>query len=156
VLVPTTSSTAGPASAPGAALTTPSGTLRYANADLVTESLDPDVFEPRSGWAMYDSMLTVDARGNTVGNVAETDYLSAVGLTWTFNIRKGINFWNGDPLTAVDVVFSIERFGTKESTNPWSPTSSGTACPSPRRMIARSSTRHKDPNGRTSKPDQSR
>ena len=70
---------------------------------------------------MYDSLLTFDAQGNVVGNVAENYNLSPDGLTWTFNIRKGIKFWNGDPLTSADVVFSLQRFGSKESTNPWSP-----------------------------------
>ena len=66
-------------------------------------------------------LLQFDAQGNVVGNVAEKYDLSPEGLTWTFNIRKGIKFHNGDPLTAADVVFSLQRFGSKESTNPWSP-----------------------------------
>jgi peptide/nickel transport system substrate-binding protein len=66
-------------------------------------------------------LLTFDPQGNVVGNVAEKYDLSPDGLTWTFNIRKGIKFHNGDPLTAADVVFSLQRFGSKESTNPWSP-----------------------------------
>ena len=64
---------------------------------------------------------TYDKQGNVVGNIAENYSLSPDGLTWTFNIRKGIKFHNGDPMTAADVVFSIQRFGSKESTNPWSP-----------------------------------
>jgi peptide/nickel transport system substrate-binding protein len=70
---------------------------------------------------MYDDLLTFDPQGNVVGNVAEKYDLSPDGLTWTFTIRKGIKFHNGDPLTSADVVFSLQRFGSKESTNPWSP-----------------------------------
>jgi peptide/nickel transport system substrate-binding protein len=118
-----------PTSAPAAAAPTsaskpaaaPTGTLRYANADFGQESMDPINIASAWGWAMYDALLTFDPQGNVVGNVAETYDLSPDGLTWTFNIRKGIKFHNGDPLTAADVVFSLQRFGSKESTNPWSP-----------------------------------
>lgn len=114
---PTSAPTAAPAASSGA----PSGTLRYANADFGGESMDPINIATLWGWAMYDTLLTFDAQGNVIGNVAESYDLSKDGLTWTFKIRKGIKFWNGDPLTAADVVFSLQRFGSKESTNPWSP-----------------------------------
>ncbi len=83
--------------------------------------MDPIVIDSLWGWAMYDSLLTFDPQGNVVGNVAESYNLSPDGLTWTFNIRKGIKFHNGDPLTAADVAWTLQRFGSKESTNPWSP-----------------------------------
>lgn len=83
--------------------------------------MDPIVIDSLWGWAMYDALLTFDPQGNVIGNVAESYDITPDGLTWTFKIRKGIKFWNGDPLTAQDVVFSLTRFGSKESTNPWSP-----------------------------------
>ncbi|MBV9328026.1 MAG: ABC transporter substrate-binding protein [Chloroflexi bacterium] len=107
-----------PAAAPAGA---PSGTLRYANADFSNESMDPINLESPWGFALYDSLLTFDQQGNVVGNLAENYSLSDDGLTWTFQIRKGVKFHNGDPLTAADVVFSLQRFGSKDSTNPWSP-----------------------------------
>jgi len=107
--------------APATTAAAPTGTLRYANADFGQESMDPIVIDSLWGWAMYDALLTFDPQGNVIGNVAENFDLSPDGLTWTFQIRKGIKFWNGDPLTAADVVFSLQRFGSKESTNPWSP-----------------------------------
>ncbi|HEY3057869.1 MAG TPA: ABC transporter substrate-binding protein [Chloroflexota bacterium] len=120
---PTTAPAAKPAAttAPAAAAAAPTGTLRYASADFGSESLDPIVIDSLWGWAMYDALLTFDPQGNVIGNVAESYELSPDGLTWTFKIRKGIKFWNGDPLNANDVVFSLTRFGSKESTNPWSP-----------------------------------
>src|SRR5215471_9375158 len=129
-----TTAPAAPTQAPAAAATTApaattastssgnaSGTLRFASADFGQESMDPINIESLWGWALYDSLLTFDAQGNVVGNVAESYNLSQDGLTWTFKIRNGIKFHNGDPLTAADVAFSLQRFGSKESTNPWSP-----------------------------------
>jgi peptide/nickel transport system substrate-binding protein len=115
---PTAAPTTAPATSAGGAA---SGTLRVASADFGQESVDPINIATTWGWAMYDTLVTYDAKGNVVGNVAEKYDLSSDGLTWTFNIRKGIKFHNGDPLTAADVVFSLQRFGSKESTNPWSP-----------------------------------
>ncbi|MBV9597827.1 MAG: ABC transporter substrate-binding protein [Chloroflexi bacterium] len=124
VAAPTTAaSQAGPAAtvAPATASGGSSQTLRYASADFSNETLDPIVLATQWGWALYDSLLTFDAQGNAIGNIAETYNLSQDGLTWTFNVRKGIKFHNGDPLTANDVVFSLQHFGSKDSTNPWSP-----------------------------------
>jgi peptide/nickel transport system substrate-binding protein len=119
---PTTAAAAAkPTTAAASSAAAPTGTLRYASADFGQESMDPININSLWGWAMYDDLLTFDAQGNVVGNLAEKYNLSQDGLTWTFNIRKGIKFHNGDPLTAADVVFSLQRFGSKESTNPWSP-----------------------------------
>ena len=104
-----------------AAAPKPTGTLRAAVANFTYESFDPIVYESFWGWAMYDSLLTFDPKGNIVGSVAESYKLSPDGKTWTFKIRKGMKFHNGDPVTSADVAFSVGRFSSKESTNPWSP-----------------------------------
>src|SRR5437870_1058169 len=117
----TPAAAAAPTTAAASSAATPSGTLRYASADFGQESMDPINIASQWGWAMYDELLTFDPQGNVIGSVAEKYDLSQDGLTWTFNIRKGIKFHSGDPLTSADVVFSLQRFGSKESTNPWSP-----------------------------------
>ncbi len=101
----------------------PAGTLRVADDEIGWgyESMDPIVYESFWGWAMYDSLLTFDPKGNIVGSVAESYKLSPDGKTWTFKIRKGMKFHNGEPVTSADVAFSVVRFSSKESTNPWSP-----------------------------------
>ena len=39
-----------------------------------------------------------------------TEYsVSEDGLTWTFKLREGVTFQNGDPLKASDVKYSYER-----------------------------------------------
>ncbi len=110
------------ASAAASAGAPPTGVLRYANNDFSTESMDPIVGNA-SVWslAMCDPLITHDATGKYVGAVADSWDISSDGLTWTFKIHKGIKFHNGDPLTSADVVFSLQHFGDKKSTNPWSP-----------------------------------
>jgi peptide/nickel transport system substrate-binding protein len=110
-----------PTSAPAPAKVVPTGTIRIADLTFSYESMDPIFYESFWGWSMYDPLVTWDDKGNVVGAIAESWTLSPDGKTWTFKIRKGIKFHNGDPLTAADVAFSVQRFASPDSTNPWSP-----------------------------------
>jgi len=71
---------------------------------------------------IYDPVVTYDLQGEAIPALAESWTLSPDGKTWTFKIRKGVKFHNGDELTSADFVFSLQRFMSPESTNPWSPT----------------------------------
>jgi ABC-type transport system substrate-binding protein len=54
--------------------------------------------------------------GGKIGpGVAEKWELAKDGLSWTFYLRKGLVFHNGDSLTSADVKFSLERTMSKES-----------------------------------------
>lgn len=90
------------------------GTLIFAVESLGAQTLDP-ILEGRPGnavyqAAMYDSLLGFNFEKGGVGpGVAERWELSPDGMTWTFFIRPGQVFHNGDKLTAHDVKFSLER-----------------------------------------------
>jgi ABC-type transport system substrate-binding protein len=43
------------------------------------------------------------------GDLATDWSVSGDGLEWTFNLREGVTFHNGDPFTADDVVFTFNR-----------------------------------------------
>lgn len=58
---------------------------------------------------MYDTLIYKDAQGKFQPGVAESWSISKDELTWTFKIRKGIKFHNGDDLTAADVKFTLDR-----------------------------------------------
>jgi len=93
---------------------TQKGTLIFAVESLSAQTMDP-ILEARPGNAiyqapMYDSLVGFDVvKGGTGPGVAERWELSEDGLTWTFRLRPGQKFHNGDPLTAKDVKFSLER-----------------------------------------------
>lgn len=90
------------------------GTLVFAVETLGAQTLDP-ILEGRPGnavyqAAMYDSLVGFNFEKGGIGpGVAERWELSPDGLTWTFYIRPGQTFHNGDKLTAHDVKFSLER-----------------------------------------------
>src|SRR5712671_7671203 len=108
------------------------GTLVFAVESLGAQTLDP-ILEARPGnavyqAAMYDSLVGFNLEKGGVGpGVAERWELSPDGLTWTFYVRPGQTFHNGDKLTAHDVKFSLER--------QMSPGSLASAAASMRRII---------------------
>jgi peptide/nickel transport system substrate-binding protein len=98
----------------------PQGTITIATTDFGVEATDPTLFESTWSWYYCDSLIAFDDQGNYIGEVAEDWNLSEDGKTWTFYIREGMKFHNGDPVTAHDVHFTMERFCSNESKNPWS------------------------------------
>src|SRR5437899_11812790 len=110
----------------------PKGTLIFAVESLGAQTLDP-ILEGRPGNAvyqavMYDSLIGFDLEKGGVGpGVAERWELSPDGLVWTFYLRPGQTFHNGDKLTAEDVKVSLKR--------PMGPGSLAAAAASMRRTI---------------------
>jgi len=96
------------------------GTLVVAIDSLAAQNLDP-ILETRPGHAhyhapMYDALVGFNfERGGIGPGVAERWEMADDGLSWTFYLRKGMKFHNGDPVTAEDVEFSIERIRSEES-----------------------------------------
>nr|WP_319392512.1 ABC transporter substrate-binding protein [uncultured Desulfobacter sp.] len=94
---------------------TPKDTLVMAfNIDEII-SLDPaEIFEFASAeYAAnaYDRLINynVDNVSEIYPGIAQSWEISDDGLTYTFEIRKGVSFASGNPLTADDVVFSLRR-----------------------------------------------
>jgi peptide/nickel transport system substrate-binding protein len=59
--------------------------------------------------ALYDSLLRVDpADGSLRPGLAESYQVSDDALTFTFKMRPGVRWHDGQPLTAQDVVFTIQ------------------------------------------------
>ncbi|MBW1993103.1 MAG: ABC transporter substrate-binding protein [Deltaproteobacteria bacterium] len=60
-------------------------------------------------WAMFNGLLQRNKKGDMSPSLATDWDVSDNGLTYTFYLRKGIKFQNGDPFTAKDVKFSFDR-----------------------------------------------
>lgn len=62
--------------------------------------------------AICDPLVELTAQGDYTaeGAVIESYSVSEDGKVYTFNIREGITFHNGEPLTAEDVKFTYEAF----------------------------------------------
>jgi ABC-type transport system substrate-binding protein len=44
----------------------------------------------------------------------EAEEVSADGLTWTFRLRPGLKFHDGEPVLAKDVVASLNRWAARD------------------------------------------
>ncbi len=112
-----------PTTAPAQASAGAAGTLNVALSDLATENLDTILAAPNLNVVplIYEPLLQYDDKGNLVPWLAESWEMSPDGLTWTFHVRKGVKFTNGDDLSADDVKFSIERYTSEAATSAWSP-----------------------------------
>jgi peptide/nickel transport system substrate-binding protein len=100
---------------PAAFAETPKDTLVMAHVidDIIT--LDPaEIFEfsgAEYAGNTYDRLIgyEVDDVSKIFGVVAESWNISDDGKTYTFKIRPGIKFVSGNPLTAEDAAFSLQR-----------------------------------------------
>jgi oligopeptide transport system substrate-binding protein len=58
---------------------------------------------------LYEGLVTEDARGRLIPGMAERWSVSADGRTWTFELRDGLRWSNGEALTARQIVESFRR-----------------------------------------------
>ncbi|SCX23344.1 putative D,D-dipeptide-binding periplasmic protein DdpA precursor [Agrobacterium sp. DSM 25558] len=101
--------------APQAFAATPADTLveGFAIDDIIT--LDPgEAFEITTAEVTgntYSKLVSIDIADTSKvkGDLAESWTTSEDGLTYTFKLKQGLKFASGNPLTADDVAFSIER-----------------------------------------------
>jgi peptide/nickel transport system substrate-binding protein len=111
------------ASAPNVFAATPKDTVveAWAFDDIIT--LDPgEAFEISAAEITgntYDNLVKLNTKDTSevVPGIAESWTVSDDGLTYTFKIKPGIKFASGNPITASDVAYSIER-AVKLNKNP--------------------------------------
>jgi peptide/nickel transport system substrate-binding protein len=99
---------------PGAAA--PEGQMTWA----VHVSLAPTWFDPAETpgiitpymvlYALHDAMVKPMPGNPAAPSLAESWSMSPDGLVYEFILRKGVKFHNGEPVTAEDVKFSLERY----------------------------------------------
>ena len=99
----------------------PQGTLRVA---LPTEPSSlyipttPDKISDIAASQLYDPLVFQNDKGEIVPSLAEKWEVSQDGTVWTFYLRKGVTFHNGDPFTADDVIATWEYGKDKSSSWP--------------------------------------
>lgn len=65
---------------------------------------------------MYEGLATIDAEGQPAAGAAEKWDVSEDGLKYTFHMREGATWSNGDPVTANDFVYAWQRVLSPETT----------------------------------------
>ena len=87
-------------------------------------SADPAGFDPVRGPSgmshvvieqVYSTLMALDPDAKPYPELAQSYTITDDGLTYTFNLRKGVKFHHGDELTAEDVKFSFDRLRAPKS-----------------------------------------
>jgi peptide/nickel transport system substrate-binding protein len=107
----------GKLSAPALAQGTAARTLRFVpQANLA--NFDPiwgTQYVVRNASAMvWDTLYGMDEKLEPQRQMVEAEDVSSDGLTWTFRLRPGLKFHDGEPVLARDVVASLERWTARD------------------------------------------
>jgi len=68
--------------------------------------------------SFYDTLAEPDVTGKIVPALAESWAVSADGLTWTFKLRQGVVFHNGQAFTSKDVKATLDRIQAEAFASP--------------------------------------
>jgi peptide/nickel transport system substrate-binding protein len=64
---------------------------------------------------VWDTLYGVDSNLTPQRQMVESEEVSSDGLTWTFKLRPGLKFHDGEPVRAKDVVASLTRWSARDS-----------------------------------------
>lgn len=68
------------------------------------------------GYLVYDTLFSMDAQGQPKPQMVDSWTVSEDRLTYTFKLRPGLKFHDGAPVTADDVVASLQRWENGDPT----------------------------------------
>ena len=110
--------------------TLPAGVLAQGRKDAIVlaMALEPSPgLDPTGGAAssiaevtlynIYETLTKINPDGSVTPLLAESWEVSPDLTTYTFRLRKGVKFHNGEPFNAQAVKFSFDRAGAEKSTN---------------------------------------
>lgn len=99
-------------------------TLHRGNG-LEPESLDPHRARGVETFSilrdLYEGLIAEAADGALIPGVAESWRVSDDGLTWTFELRAGARWSNGEPVVAEDFVYSFARAVSPDTASAYAP-----------------------------------
>jgi len=84
-----------------------------------TDSMDPatleDITPQTVNTALRNRLVEIDHTGSPIPELSESWEASPDAATWTFKLRKGVEFHNGKTMDAADVIESINHHRGKDS-----------------------------------------
>ena len=105
----------------------PAHAQRSKDMAVLAMTLEPPGLDPTAGAAsaiaevtlynVYETLTKIGSDGRTTPLLAESWTVSEDLKTWSFKLRRGVTFHNGEPFSAASVKFSFERAVDKTSTN---------------------------------------
>ena len=84
--------------------------LEILDTTLTTSYLTRD-----HGFMVYDTLFGIDAAGKIQPQMVDSYDVSADRKTWTFKLREGLEFHDGQPVSSEDVIASIRRWAERDT-----------------------------------------
>ena len=98
------------ASAQGVLKVRPSGDLKTLDPQITSDSMVRNY-----GYMVYDTLFALDDKLQVKPQMVDKWERSADGKVYTFTLRDGLKFHDGQAVMAADAVASIKRWGQKDS-----------------------------------------
>src|SRR5690242_5510666 len=67
------------------------------------------------GYMVYDTLFAIDAKFQVKPQMVDKWEVSKDGLTYTFTLRDGLKFHDGQPVRSRDCIASIERWAKRDA-----------------------------------------
>ncbi|MDD4096778.1 MAG: ABC transporter substrate-binding protein [Oscillospiraceae bacterium] len=105
----------------------PEGGCIYGGEVVIGITQEPGLFDPHTAVAagdeeilfnIFEGLVKCAPSGELIPALATEYTISEDAMTYTFTIRSGVVFHNGEPLTPEDVVYSISRAAGLDSGTP--------------------------------------
>ena len=88
----------------------PSANLSFIDPTITTAGVSIN-----HGFAVFDCLYGVDAKNQPKPQMVEGHTVSDDLRTWTFRLRPGLKFHDGEPVRGRDCIASIKRWGARDS-----------------------------------------
>ena len=121
-VAPTTAASTVPSAAPSAAAGVAGGqvSIYWTKPSTIHPLFSTAGVEQGVERQIFGALMRMNDKLSPVPDLAEKVESSADAKVWTFTLKKGLTFSDGQPLTAKDVVFTFERAIDKRSGSYWS------------------------------------
>src|SRR6476646_12286312 len=67
------------------------------------------------GYMIYDTLFAIDAKFKVQPQMVDKYEVSADKLTYTFTLRDGLKFHDGQPVRSADCIASVERWAKRDA-----------------------------------------
>lgn len=103
------------ASAVGSAVAETLRVVMHSDLKIVDPIWTTAYISRNHGYMIYDTLLAMNEKFEPQPQMAEGWTISDDQLTYTFTLRDGLKFHDGQPVKAEDVVASIQRWGSRDT-----------------------------------------
>ena len=108
---------ASPLAAPAIAQPAKSATLRFvpqANLSVLDPIWTTATVTGEHGFYVFDTLYGANTKGEPLPQMAEGHSVSDNGLVWTFKLRDGLLFHDGEKVRGIDCAASLERWSKRD------------------------------------------